>query len=185
MGGVSEGCVAEEIVCGRNATVLRGTVSLEKNGGFIQMAFDLHEGGTDVDVSAWDGIEMDVYGDGGTYDVRLRTAQLTRPWQSFRADFVGEPHWQKVKIHFSSLVSHRVEAIFDPARLRRIGILVIGRERNAYVASGFARRTEKNPSCHPTGQKIACQFAAEHVSLLKVLASYWRDLLSKSLCMLE
>ena len=134
MGGVSSGAVAEEIVAGRSATVLRGTVSLENNGGFIQMAFDLHEGGADVDVSAWDGIEIDAYGDGGTYDVRLRTVQLTRPWQSFRSDFVGEPHWTKVKIPFSSLVSHRVDAAFDPNCLRRIGILAIGRERDAYVA---------------------------------------------------
>tara|TARA_R100000935_G_C2836463_1_gene168400 strand:- start:1048 stop:1530 length:483 start_codon:yes stop_codon:yes gene_type:complete len=134
MGGVSSGSVANEIVDGRNATVLRGTVSLENNGGFIQMAFDLNENGSDVDVSAWDGIEIDVFGDGNTYDVRLRTAQLTRPWQSFRADFVGVPHWRKVKIPFSSLVSHRVEAVFDPTCLRRIGILAIGRERNAYVA---------------------------------------------------
>jgi len=134
MGGVSSGCIAEESVGGRNATVLRGTVSLENNGGFIQMAFNLHEGGADVDVSAWDGIGMDVYGEGDTYDVRLRTAQLTRPWQSFRSDFVGEPHWTKVKIPFSSLVSHRVEAVFDPTCLRRIGILAIGRERDACIA---------------------------------------------------
>jgi hypothetical protein len=134
MGGVSSGSVAEEFIGGHHATVLRGTVSLENNGGFIQMAFDLHEGGTDVDVSAWDGIDMDVYGDGGTYDVRLRTAQLSRPWQSFRADFVGEPYWQKVKIPFSSLVSHRVDADFDPTCLRRIGILAIGRARDACIA---------------------------------------------------
>jgi hypothetical protein len=134
MGGVSSGCIAEEIVGGRNATVLRGKVSLENNGGYIQMAFDLHEGGADVDVSAWDGIEIEVFGDGDTYDVRLRTAQLTRPWQSFRADFVGEPRWQKVKILFSSLVSHRVEAVFDPTCLRRIGILAIGRERDVCIA---------------------------------------------------
>lgn len=98
------------------------------------MAFDLHEGGTDFDVSAWDGIEYEVYGDGDTYDVRLRTAQLTRPWQSFRAYFVGNPHRQEVKLPFSSLVSHRVEAIFDPACLRRIGILAIGRERDACIS---------------------------------------------------
>ena len=104
MGGVSRGAFAREIVDGRRAARLFGRVSLENNGGFIQMAFDLHEGGADVDVSAWDGIGMDVYGDGGTYDIRLRTAQLNRPWQSFRADFVGEPHWQKIKIPFSSLI---------------------------------------------------------------------------------
>jgi hypothetical protein len=134
MGGISEGVIAEEIIDGRKATVLRGTVSLENNGGFIQMAFNVHEGSADVDVSSWDGIEIDACGDGGTYDIRLRTAQLTRPWQSFRADFVGDPHWDTVKIPFSSLVSHRVEAVFDPTCVRRIGILAIGCERDACIA---------------------------------------------------
>ena len=134
MGGVSEGCVAEAIFSGRGATILRGTVSLENNGGFIQMAFDLRQGGSDFDVSAWGGIEFDACGDGGTHHVRLRTAQLSRPWQFFRADFAGHPHWQKVKFPFSPLVSHRVETIFDPTCLRRIGILAIGRERDACIA---------------------------------------------------
>tara|TARA_R100000935_G_scaffold9126_1_gene18761 strand:+ start:2854 stop:3333 length:480 start_codon:yes stop_codon:yes gene_type:complete len=134
MGGVSEGSVAEEIVGGRNATALRGKVSLDNNGGFIQMAFDLCEDGSVVDASAMDGIEIEVWGDGDTYDVRLRTAQLTKPWQSFRTDFVAQLRWQKIRVPFSSLVSHRVDAVFDPMCLRRIGILAIGSERSAYIA---------------------------------------------------
>ena len=134
MGGVSSGTVTKEITEAREATVLRGEVSLENNGGFVQMAFDLREDGAELDVSAWEGLEVAVWGNGDTYDIRLRTAQLAKPWQSFRADFVSEPKWRSVKIPFTSLTAHRVDAAFDPLCLRRIGILAIGHEGEALIA---------------------------------------------------
>jgi hypothetical protein len=144
MGGVSRGAVTQEIIEGREATVLRGEVSLDNNGGFIQMAFDLSEDGSGVDVSAWDGIEVTVWGNGERYDFRLRTAQLTRSWQSFRTDIVTQPEWQTVQIPFASFIAHRVEAAFDPTCLRRIGIVAIGHEFSAFTAVssiGFYRAT--------------------------------------------
>ena len=42
MGGVSRGEVFVREVCGRKAVEMRGTVSLENNGGFIQIALDLN-----------------------------------------------------------------------------------------------------------------------------------------------
>ena len=57
MGAVSTGNVTHEIFEGREATVLRGEISLDNNGGFIQMAFDLSRDGSSVDSSAWDGIQ--------------------------------------------------------------------------------------------------------------------------------
>lgn len=134
MGGVSTGTVSQEDFEGREATVLRGEVSLDNNGGFVQMAFDLREDGADLDASAWDGIEVAVWGNGETYDVRLRTAQLTRSWQSFRTDIVTKPEWQTVRMPFASFTAHRVDAVFDPTCLRRIGIVAIGHEFSALVA---------------------------------------------------
>lgn len=134
MGGVSTGNVTHEIFEGREATVLRGEVSLDNNGGFIQMAFDLCQDGSSVDCSAWDGIQATVWGNSHTYDIRLRTAQLTRPWQSFRTDFETTSEWQTVQIPFASFIAHRVEAVFDPTCLRRVGIVAIGHEISALVA---------------------------------------------------
>ncbi|MBS9718989.1 CIA30 family protein [Pseudohalocynthiibacter aestuariivivens] len=134
MGGVSTGNVTHEIFEGREATVLRGEVSLDNNGGFIQMAFDLCQDGSSVDISAWDGIQATVWGNSHIYDFRLRTAQLARSWQSFRTDFETKSEWQTVQIPFSSFIAHRVEALFDPTRLRRIGIVAIGHEFSALVA---------------------------------------------------
>lgn len=61
MGGRSDGNLAREHYKGRDANVLRGHVSLENNGGFIQMATNLAQQADDkVDVSSFDGIELDV-----------------------------------------------------------------------------------------------------------------------------
>ena len=41
MGGVSNGTMIREMVAGRPAIRMRGDVSLENNGGFVQMSLDL------------------------------------------------------------------------------------------------------------------------------------------------
>lgn len=68
MGGVSSGSLARETFEGRTANVLRGSVSLENNGGFIQMATNLFlpQKSNAVDASDYDGVELEVYcqGDG-------------------------------------------------------------------------------------------------------------------------
>jgi len=69
MGGSSNGSLSREIVDGRIANVLRGTVSLENGGGFVQMATDLSSDpsgaeGVFVDASGYDGVELDVYCEG-------------------------------------------------------------------------------------------------------------------------
>lgn len=139
MGGISNGTVSQEVFEGRKATVLRGNVSLDNNGGFIQMAFDLRKNGSGINVSEWDGIELTVCGNDQNYDIRLRTDQLTRPWQSFRTDICIQQVWQTVKVPFATFIAHKVDTAFDPKYLRRIGILAIGREFNALVAVSSIR----------------------------------------------
>lgn len=134
MGGVSVGRLETVKIEGRAATRLTGDVSLENNGGFVQMAFDL-DAGTDVfDASDWSGIRMTVFGNDEPYDLRLRTDQLTRPWQSFRVAFQAPQRWTEIAIPFAAFGAHRTEAEFDPSRLRRIGILAIGRAFQADIA---------------------------------------------------
>lgn len=139
MGGVSRGEATQTVVDGQSAVRLTGDVSLDNNGGFVQIAFDLRNGGETFDASVWTGISFDVLGNGETYDLRLRTDQITRPWQSFRTDFVAPPTWTTLNIPFTDLTPHRTEASLDPARLRRIGILAIGREMQADIAIAGVR----------------------------------------------
>ncbi len=139
MGGVSTGAIYEEVIDDKAATVLRGKVSLDNNGGFIQMAFDLVPDGSAFDASAWTGIEIEVTGNGATYEMRLRTTALTRPWQSFRAEFSPTERWQTLRLPFEGFTAHRTDATFDPGDLRRIGILAIGQEFEAEIAVATLR----------------------------------------------
>jgi len=140
MGGASAGQIAREVVAGRQAMRLTGQVSLENNGGFIQMASDLSSdmgAGGLLDASGWDGIEIAILGNGATYEVRLRTDALTRPWQSFRAEVTAAPDWQTLRLPWSAFEPHRTDAAFDPARLRRIGVLAIGSRMQADISVAF------------------------------------------------
>lgn len=139
MGGVSNGHLQTCDVLGRAATRLTGEVSLDNNGGFVQMAFDVADGQQVCDASAWTGVEIDVIGNDETYDIRLRTTDISRPWQSFRADFYATRDWETLRIPFSAFHPHKTEAPFDPAKLRRIGILAIGREFSADIAVAAVR----------------------------------------------
>jgi hypothetical protein len=67
MGGQSSGSLSRESIAGKEANVLRGTVSLDNNGGFVQMATDLAlDPSVDVfvDASEFDGVEVEVYCEG-------------------------------------------------------------------------------------------------------------------------
>ncbi len=138
MGGVSTGQIRHRQVAGRDAVQLSGKVSLANNGGFIQMASDL-AGGEVLDASSFVGIEIEVHGNGESYELRLRTEELTRPWQSFRAVFQAGPEWQTLRLPWSAFEAHRTDATFDSARLRRIGILAIGSEMQADIAVSSIR----------------------------------------------
>jgi hypothetical protein len=136
MGGVSSGRLAPEEVLGRPALRLTGDVSLENNGGFVQMALDLAPGAGPVDASGFSGLAFEVTGNGEEYGVHLRTADVARPWQSYRATFIASPDWRRVELPFAGFEPHRIEAPFDRARLRRIGLVAIGRKFHADLALG-------------------------------------------------
>lgn len=134
MGGISNGGMARETVAGRDAIRMTGGVSLENNGGFLQVALDLGEAGAVVDASAWDGIRLDVFGNDQVYNLHLRTSDLRRPWESYRQSFHALPKWTTVFLPFRDFMPHRTERPLNLTRLRRVGVVAIGREFEADVA---------------------------------------------------
>jgi len=136
MGGVSQGSMSREMVSGRLAIRMRGDVRLENNGGFIQMALDLAPDSGVVDASAWQGVELAVYGPEQEYGVHLRTSDLTKPWQSYRQNFRALPQWQTIKLPFTGFNPNRTETPLDLRRLRRLGVVAIGRAFAADLAVG-------------------------------------------------
>ena len=134
MGGVSDGTMSREHIAGRDAICMRGGVSLENNGGFLQIALDLGDAGREVDASAWDGIRLDVLGNDQTYNLHLRTADIKRPWESYRQSFDAPPTWTSVFLPFAGFKPHRLDRPLRPSRLRRMGVVAIGREFEADIA---------------------------------------------------
>jgi Complex I intermediate-associated protein 30 (CIA30) len=139
MGGVSKGTMVRDAIGGRSAIRMCGDVSLENNGGFVQIALDLSPDGGVVDASAWSGIELDVFGNGEEYGVHLRTHALTRPWQSYRQTFKADAEWRTVQLPFDRFAPHRTDILLDTHRLRRIGVVAIGRAFSADLALGGLR----------------------------------------------
>lgn len=139
MGGRSAGRMSRDTLAGRPAVRMQGAVSLDNNGGFIQLAVDLAPAGATFDASAFAGIAIDVLGNDEDYGLHLRTSELSRPWQSYRARFAAEPRWRDVRLPFASFVPHRTVAALDLRLLRRLGIVAIGRVFRADVAIGGVR----------------------------------------------
>ncbi len=139
MGGVSQGTMVRETVSGRLAIRMRGDVSLDNNGGFVQIALDLTAEGGALDASAWRGIELDVFGNGEEYGVHLRTTKLTRPWQSYRQSFTAAAKWQTIQLPFDRFSPYRTDIPLDIQRLRRIGVVAIGRAFEADLSLGGLR----------------------------------------------
>lgn len=134
MGGISAGRMSREIVAGREAIRMTGGVSLDNNGGFLQVALDLGDAGEEVDARRWTGIRLEVFGNGEVYNLHLRTSDIRRPWESYRLSFRAPPDWTTVSLPFDSFIPHRTGRPLNLARLRRIGIVAIGREFEADIA---------------------------------------------------
>lgn len=134
MGGVTEGRLSREDVEGRTARRITGDVRLDNDGGFLQMALDLAPEDGAFDASAYEGIVATVRGNGEDYDLRLRTHDTDHSWQSWRHGFHAGPEWGEVRLPFSAFEAHRIDKPLDLHRLRRLGLVAIGRAFHADLA---------------------------------------------------
>ena len=134
MGGISEASIAHDTIDGRHCLRLTGDVCLENNGGFLQAALDLHPSGKVIDASGYTEVRLVVRGNGERYSVQLRTPDNVRPWQSYRAHFAAGADWETVHLPLGDFAPHRLDAPLDTARLRRIGLVAIGRAFRADLA---------------------------------------------------
>lgn len=136
MGGISTGQLTVEEINGRPCLRLRGEVLTENNGGFIQAALDLEMLPMIRDASAFDGVVIDVYGNGESYNLHLRQDGLWLPWQAFRASFKAPPAWQTRYLPFAEFRPHATSAALKPSRLKRIGVVAIDRAFSADICIG-------------------------------------------------
>ncbi len=130
MGGISRGTLTVDTYKGKNCLRMRGDVSTENNGGFVQMSLPMSEHG-EFDASAYTGVELEVAGNDEQYNIHFRTDDLWFPWQSYRASFTVNSEWQTYRIPFASLQRYRTMQSFSADELERIGLVAIGREFQA------------------------------------------------------
>jgi complex I intermediate-associated protein 30 (CIA30) len=130
MGGVSNGELNLDDYKGKKCLCMRGNVSTDNNGGFVQIALDLSQG-EPLDASAYTGVEFSVAGNNELYNVHFRTTDLWLPWQSYRFTFKASPEWQTIRIPFADLEAYRTTTKFRQDKLKRIGLVGIGRNFKA------------------------------------------------------
>lgn len=134
MGGVSKSDIAIDELDGRACLHLTGDVRLENDGGFIQASLDLASADDTFDASTYRGMRLVVCGNDECYAVHLRTSDCVRSWQSYRAPFKATPGWETIDLPFSAFAPHRLVAALDLKRLRRFGLVAIGRAFTADLA---------------------------------------------------
>ncbi len=123
MGGVSHGEVRTYAEQGQVQTCLQGEVSLENNGGFIQMQWVIDP---QLDLSQFSGIYLDWRGQAPGVALHLKTDQLMRPWQSYRHPVAVTPQWQKHFVSFKDFAPYRTDTPLDLGHVRRLAVIALG-----------------------------------------------------------
>jgi hypothetical protein len=134
MGGVSTATSGYEMIQGRRCLRLRGSVSLENRGGFIQVALPLKGKVRLFDAGGYTGVRLSVVGNGEVYHVHLRTSRTVLPWQYYWAAFDTGPGWQIIDIPFDRFKPENLGKALNPRKLKRIAIVAIKKEFQADVA---------------------------------------------------
>jgi hypothetical protein len=134
MGGISDASFGKATVAGKNCVRLSGRVTRESNGGFIQMAMYFGAGEAELDASAFNGIQLLIYGNNEDYNVHIRTADCGWYDESYRHTFFAKPEWQEFKMPWSTFKPNGLNAPLDSSTINRIAILGWMREFQADIA---------------------------------------------------
>lgn len=123
MGGVSQGFWYQE----DDYAVFEGNVSLDNNGGFSSVRIALRP----VDVSAYDGIALQVRGDGLTYGFGLRDRHPRYDYRmTFETTEQEDDEWEMIYIPFEELTAtffgREIPTAdpFDPSYLRGMNLII-------------------------------------------------------------
>jgi hypothetical protein len=129
MGGVSDG----EYVFGKDNNFryinMKGKVSLENNGGFVQVALPLAIGSKPSDARAFSGVRFWGKGNGDRYYVHLRNDQTRLPWQYYSAVFTASKKWEQIEIPFEKF---KPQALSEKLKIDTLSQIAIVGAKKAY-----------------------------------------------------
>jgi len=123
MGGVSEGHYDFGQDDSFRYLTMSGTVSLENNGGFVQVALPLVRKSKALDASPYSGIRFWAKGNGERYYVHLKNNQTRLPWQYYSAAFTPSEKWQRIEIAFDQFEPQALNANLKVENLSQIAIV--------------------------------------------------------------
>ena len=130
MGGVSTGSLNYEGGC----AVFSGEISFKNQGGFASIRSETGS----WDLSAFQGIELDVHGDGKTYKMSL-TTDPRYDSVVYRARFnPPRDRWSTVSLAFQEfLPTFRGDSVpeapdLDPSRINTFGFLISDRQEGKF-----------------------------------------------------
>ena len=100
----------------------------------FQMALPLAEHRRSFDASGYAGFELDVYGNGESYNAHLRTTDVRWYSQSYRASFDAPPQWTTIRLPWSAFKPYELSAPLDTENLVQLGLLGWMRDFQADLA---------------------------------------------------
>lgn len=132
MGGVSSGQIRFFTEGDRKHAQMTGRVSIENNGGFIQMRMALPSPPPEGTV----GIRLVIRGNDQRYFVHLRTRGTILPWQYYQAGFEATNTWTEVRLPFADFKASGALLLKVPRAdsLTSIGIVAFGRNHDADIS---------------------------------------------------
>ena len=110
---------------------MRGNVSTENNGGFIQFRMKLPK---PLPAEAL-GLRLVVRGNNQRYFVHLRTSGTFLPWQYYQSSFLVSKDWGEVLLPFSGFKASGsfLKNTPSPEDLKSIGVVAFGRDHEAEI----------------------------------------------------
>ena len=129
MGGVSTGYVEYQIIEEDIIAVLKGNVSTENNGGFIQIRRDLK----DINLENANSVKIVAKGNSQKYYIFLRTTGTILPWQYYASEFKVNENFNEFILPIKDfeksgfLLAKKI----NPKKITSIGIVAFGRDHLA------------------------------------------------------
>ena len=114
---------------------MQGKVSVENNGGFIQVRLDLPGSFSPFDGSGYKGIRLKARGAGTGYYIFARTTNTIFPWQYYSAPLEVSDEWQTVDIPWSTFKpgDYGVPLQFRERKLKSLALVAYGKEFYAMI----------------------------------------------------
>lgn len=135
MGGVSEQSVFRLSEGNEFYIRMSGDVSLDNNGGFIQIRLPLAGTFQTFDGSDYKGIRLKIRGKGNGYYIFIRTTRTILPWKFYKSKIPMSEEWDTVFLPWESFEEGDYGFLvdFNPAKIKNLALVAYAEAFRAEV----------------------------------------------------